>query len=256
LSRKIIMTAPPIATQHALDMAAELETVEVPPTLESGDHLTRAEFEWRYNRRPDIKKAELIEGVVYMSSPVRFTQHSHPHANVMFWLVGYTVATPGVTSGDNPTVRLDLDNEPQPDGCLRIEATHGGQSRLDADGYVAGAPELIAEVAASSASYDLHTKLNAYRRNQVQEYVVLLTEERQLRWHRLRQGRYELLAPDAAGIIRSEVFPSLWLDVQALLAGNMARVLEVLQQGLASADHAAFVAGLQAVAEAHTAHER
>lgn len=248
------MVAQPVSAQHIPDEPAVLAGLR--PTLESGDHLTRAEFEWRYQRRPDIKKAELIEGVVYiMASPVRFVQHGRPHADIMGWLVVYKAATPGVESGDNATVRLDMDNEPQPDACLRIEATYGGQSHLDADGYVAGAPELIVEVAASSASYDLHSKLNAYRRNGVQEYIVLLTEERQLRWYQLREGQYVLLPPDASGFIHSAIFPGLWLDTQALLAGNMARVLEVLQQGLAAAEHAAFVAMLQKAAQAQVIRE-
>jgi Uma2 family endonuclease len=164
----------------------------------------------------------------------------------MGWLSVYKAATPGVRSGDNSTVRLDLDNEPQPDGLLRIAAECGGRSRIDEDGYVAAAPELTAEIAASSASYDMHRKLNAYRRNEVQEYVVFLTEERRVRWFRLREGQYVELPADSDGIVRSEVFPGLWLDAPALVAGNLARVLEVLQRGIAMPEHAAFVEQLQA----------
>ncbi len=122
------------------------------PPLESGDKLTRAEFEQRYAAMPHVKKAELIEGTVYMASPLRITQHGDPHARIMAWLGVYWAATPGVQVGDNPTVRLDADNEPQPDALLRIEA---GQSTISEDGYVEGAPELIVEIAASSASLDL-----------------------------------------------------------------------------------------------------
>jgi Uma2 family endonuclease len=118
---------------------------------------------------PDLKKAELIEGVVYVPSPVSFDNHGGLHFDLITWLGQYRVATPGVRGGDNTSLRLDLDNEPQPDAFLMVLPTHGGQARIDEDGYVAGAPELIAEVAASSASYDLHDKLNAYRRNGVLE---------------------------------------------------------------------------------------
>ncbi|MFO5527900.1 MAG: Uma2 family endonuclease, partial [Cuspidothrix sp.] len=120
------------------------------PPLENGDKLTRHEFERRYHAMPNLKKAELIEGVVYMASPVRAKQHGKPHARIMGWLIAYEAATPGVESLDNTTILLDTDNEPQPDALLRIET--GGQSRINKDDYVEGAPELIVEIAASSAS--------------------------------------------------------------------------------------------------------
>ena len=126
----------------------------------AGDRLTRAEFERRYSAMPAVKKAELIEGVVYMPSPVSHQNHGRPHSMLIAWLGHYWAATPGVDVGDNATVRLDLENEPQPDALLRILPNCGGQSR-DEDSYIAAAPELIAEVAASSASYDLHDKLRA-----------------------------------------------------------------------------------------------
>ncbi len=215
-------------------------TINVPP-LESGDHLTCQEFECRYQAMPHIKKAELIEGVVYVASPVRITNHGRPHAQVMAWLTAYWVATPGVDMADNTTVRIDADNEPQPDALLRLEPEVGGNSRVTDDGYLEGAPELIAEVAASSASYDLNDKLNAYRRNRVQEYIVWQIYENRLDWFNLREGRYVLQELDSAGVIRSQIFPGLWLSVTALQTGNLAEVLAVLQQGLQTAEHQAFV---------------
>lgn len=128
------------------------EAAPVPP-LENGDRLTRAEFERRYRAMPHIKKAELIEGVVHMPSPVRTDQHAEPHLDLIAFLGIYRHFTPGVRGGDNSTVRLDLDNEPQPDGTLF--KAQGGTARIDADGYIRGAPELAAEIAASSVSFDL-----------------------------------------------------------------------------------------------------
>lgn len=214
------------------------QTLAIPP-LENGDKLTRAEFERRYRTMPNVKKAELIEGIVYMASPLRFGSHAEPHAYIMTWLGTYKAATPGVRVGDNATVRLDADNEPQPDACLRIE--RGGQSQISEDDYIEGAPELIVEVAASSASIDLHEKLKVYRRNQVQEYLIWRVYEGQFDWFRLSEEKYIQPDPDANGVIRSTVFPGLCLERTALLAGNLARVLEVLQSGLASEEHQAFV---------------
>jgi Uma2 family endonuclease len=212
--------------------------------LESGDRLSREEFERRYRAMPQLKKAELIEGVVYVASPVRIKRHGEPHGDMITWLGLYKVATPGIMLGDNPTVRLDLDNEPQPDGLLRIEEAKGGQSRISEDDYIEGAPELVVEIASSSASYDLHDKLWAYRRNGVREYLVWLTQEQAFRWYLLQAGEYVLQQPDELGILRSRVFPGLQLAVEALLGGDMQQVLVVLQEGIASEAHQRFVAQL------------
>jgi Uma2 family endonuclease len=209
-------------------MTLTTPTLTTPP-LESGDSLTRTEFERRYQAMSDIKKAELIEGVVYMASPLRYRNHGVPHAQIMGWLLTYVANTPGVGIADNTTVRLDADNEPQPDALLRIEV--GGQSRISEDDYVEGAPELIVEIAASSASIDLHDKLKAYRRNQVQEYLVWRVYDGEFDWYRLTEGEYKLLNVNADGILCSQVFPGLWLDVSALLSGDLAKVLAVCQQG-------------------------
>jgi len=205
-------------------------TITIPP-LENGDQLTRAEFERRYERMPNLKKAELIEGIVYMAAALRFRKHGEPHSYIITWLGVYKAATPGIELGDNCTVRLDADNEPQPDVLLRAE---GGQSIVSEDDYIEGAPELIAEIAASSASYDLRDKLKVYQRNQVQEYIVWRVYDQDLDWFRLREGKYMQLQPNDEGIICSEVFPGLCLDKQALLAGDLAKVLAVLQQGISN----------------------
>ena len=140
--------------------------------LKDGDRLTRDEFERRYLAMPDLKKAELIEGVVHVSSPVRHRSHGRQHLHLGFWLCAYEGGTPGVEAGDNSTVRLDLHNVPQPDCLLFVQPEHGGRVRISEDGYIEGAPELVAEVAASSVSLDLGSKLEAYRRNGVHEYIV------------------------------------------------------------------------------------
>jgi Uma2 family endonuclease len=214
--------------------------------LEPGDHLTREEFERRYDAMPDLKKAELIDGVVYMPSPVRIGSHGSPHAQIVTWLVVYRAATPGLNSASDATIRFDEINEPQPDALLMIDPARGGQARVSDDDYVETAPELVAEIAASSASYDLHTKLEVYQRGGVREYIVWRVLDGELDWFVLRTGQYERLAAGSDGIMRSEVFPGLWLDATALVNDDMARVLAVLQQGLATPEHAAFVARLAA----------
>ena len=213
------------------------------PALENGDRLTRCEFERRYAARPDLKKAELIEGVVYMPSPVRLA-HSGPHAMIQTVLLVYTAFTPGVRGDDNATVRLDLDNEPQPDVLLRIEEEAGGQSRVSDDGYLEGAPELVVEVAASSASIDMHDKLRVYRRNGVREYVVWRTHEQRIDWFELADGEYRPLPPDDEGVIHSRVFPGLRLDAGALLNGDLAGALTELHKGAGSPEHRQFVVRL------------
>ncbi len=211
------------------------------PPLENGDRLNRYEFERRYNAMPKLIKAELIEGIVYMPAALRFKSHGQPHGWMIGWLVTYEATTPGVAVGDAPTVRLDIDNEPQPDVVLLIMPEAGGQARLSEDDYIEGAPELVVEIAASSAAIDLHAKKQAYRRNGVKEYIVWQVLDQKISWFYLEKGEYLDLPVDSDGIIRSRVFPGLWLAVAQLLTGNMQRVLAVLQEGLQSPEHAAFV---------------
>lgn len=212
--------------------------------LEAGDHLNREEFERRYSAMPHLKKAELLEGVVYMPSPVRLDSHGEPHSQLGGWLFAYRAFTPGLRSADNATVRLPGDNEPQPDLLLMIPAEHGGQARITDDGYIEGSPEWVAEIAASSASYDLHAKRRVYRDHGVREYVIWRVLDEQIDWLILRDGEYESLMPDTEGVLRSEVFPGLWLDATALIRGELTRVLEVVREGIASPEHAAFLARL------------
>ncbi len=199
------------------------------PPLEPGERLSRNEFERRYAAIPHLKKAELVEGVVYVLPPVRFLSHGRPHAQVVCWLGVYCAGRDGVSAGSNATVRLDADNEVQPDALLRWDESKGGRSRITDDDYLEGPPELIVEIAASSASYDLYEKKTVYRRNGVQEYVVWQIYDGRLDWFWLDEGVYKTLAPDENGIIASRVFPGLRLDVSALLRHDMTAVLQALQ---------------------------
>ena len=224
--------------RQTTDPAVE-QKPSVPP-LHNGDRLTRAEFERIYAAHPEIKKAELIEGIVYMPSPTRHRQHGKPHFDAIVWIGTYFAATPGVEGSDNATLRLDFENEPQPDAILFILPQYGGSSQVGEDGYLEGVPELIVEVSASSASYDLNQKKRVYARNGVPEYIVYLAYEQRIIWFILRDGVYEEQQPDANGVLKSERFPGLWLLPDALLSGEMAQVLEALQKGLASQEHKAF----------------
>lgn len=210
------------------------------PALEMGDQLTRAEFERRYMAMPGLKKAELIEGVVHMPSPVK-PLHGGPHILLGGWITYYLAQTPGLDAADNTTVRFDDQNEPQPDLLLALQPAVGGHLHIDEDGYYAGFPEFIAEVAASSVSYDLHAKLRVYQRQGVREYLVWRTRDGEIDWFRLDEGKYAPIAAEEGGIVKSEVFPGLWLDCAALLRRDLPRVFAVLQEGIASSEHATFV---------------
>lgn len=242
------------STQRPASSGTPSETPAIPP-LRNGDRLTAAEFERRYDAMPHLKKAELIEGIVYipspdfypdegstdMASPVSFRRHARPHFRLITWLGLYCESTPGVEGGDNGSLRLDTDNMPQPDAFLIILPECGGQARISDDDFVVGAPELVAEVAYSSVSYDLHAKLNAYQRNGAREYVVWRVEDGAIDWFVLREGRFTLLPIGPDGRLRSESLPGLWLDPAALIRGDMATVFRVVQEGLESPVHAAFV---------------
>lgn len=208
--------------------------------LESGMNLEVDEFLRRYALLPEVKKAELIEGVVFMGSPVRVDEHAEPDSLLQGWLVAYSAYAPGLQVAGNATIRLGPRNAPQPDALLRIRPGFGGQSANSEDGYVLGAPELLAEISASTRSLDLHGKKAAYERLGVREYLVWSVDHAEVLWFHRRDGAFARLAPEADGVVRSLVFPGLWLDVPALLRGDAAGVLARLCDGLATAEHRAF----------------
>ena len=213
------------------------------PLLCNGDRMTQAEFHRRYEAYPDDIRFELIGGIVYMASPLR-RPHGSYHVTLSLALALYAGETPGVEAGDNATMILGEESEPQPDLALRILPEWGGQSRENEDEYVEGAPELVAEIAYSSRAIDLHQKRQDYERAGVVEYLVLSIEERGLHWFDFRAHRQ--LRPGREGVYRSRVFPGLWLDPQALAERNSPRIVEVIQKGLASREHVAFVKRLEA----------
>lgn len=206
--------------------------------LAAGMRLTREDFLRRWEAHPEVKKAELIGGRVYMPSPVSL-EHGETDENLALWIATYRVHTPGTGSAGNVTTML-LEDAPQPDRHLRILPESGGKSWLQGR-YLGGPAELIAEVCLSSTSYDLNLKYDLYETASVSEYLAVLVLEQEVRWHVLVNGRYQLLPPEADGIWRSRVFPGLWLDGAALLKRDLQRVLAVLQSGLASPEHHAFV---------------
>jgi Uma2 family endonuclease len=252
LSSNAVQEAEPVSVStprsRPLPPAEPIDRNGAIPPLKDGDRLNHDEFMRRYGAMPDLKKAELIEGVVHVPTPVRSDQHGEPHSKLGGWLFLYRVKTPGLKLADNATVCLDIGNTPQPDDVLFIKSGNGGQARVNEDGYIQGAPELVAEVAASMVSYDLHDKLRAYERNGVREYVVWRVLEREVDWFVQQNGRFEKLAPGDGGILRSAVFPGLWLDPLALLNEDFDRLLDVLQSGLDSPEHAEFVAHLRETA--------
>jgi Uma2 family endonuclease len=215
--------------------------------LESGDCLDADEFMRRYEAMPDVKKAELIEGIVYMSSPVS-TAHGDPDSLIQTWLGFYAGRTPGTRASSNVTVRLGPKNVPQPDVSLRILPEYGGQVRLDPKKYISGPPELVVEVAATTAAIDLHGKLRAYGRAGVREYLVWRPLEQQFDWFVLQGNEYRSNTLTGPGVMLSPHFPGLALAVDALPGLDLAKVLDVLQANLQTPAHRAFVAQLAAKA--------
>jgi Uma2 family endonuclease len=211
--------------------------------LQAGDVLPREEFLRRWENMPRLARAELIGGVVYLPSPLS-RKHGTMENNVAGWVAVYRAATPGTEAGNNMTWLMGKD-APQPDTSLYVLPECGGRVRMRGE-LLQGAPEFLAEVCLTSAVYDLHQKLELYQEAGVEEYLAVLLHEQEVRWHRLTGGRFEVLAPPADGVYRSAVFPGLWLDAAALLAGDLARVLAVVQTGIPTPEHQAFVEQLAA----------
>ena len=211
------------------------------PALENGDALDQKTFHARYAAMPEECRAELIGGIVYMASPQK-VPHSQAQKLVVRWLDEYAEATPGTETLLNNTQILGPDSEPEPDACLFITPECGGAVYLDEDEYLHGAPELIVEVSSSTESIDLHRKKQDYQKAGVREYVVLALRMQQVFWFVRRRGKYTEVPLPADGVFRSQVFPGLWLDAEAVLGNHRQRVLGALRKGLATPEHAAFVA--------------
>jgi len=214
------------------------------PLLRNGDRMDSKEFLRRYDAMPDLKKAELIDGVAYVrTSPVSLA-HSNPDAFAHGWLFNYSAATPGIAFNPNPTVALGPVDTPQPDAVLRILPEFGGRTSISERNFIQGAPELIVEIAVSSSTLDLGKKSDMYLRFGAPEYLVWETERRIIHWGELFNGAYRLIPPDKNGFLRSVIFPGLWLDPQAFFDLDAARAIDVLKRGLRSAAHARFVKSL------------
>jgi hypothetical protein len=218
------------------------ETRGLPP-LENGDRLDQKTFHQRYEAMPSDVRAELIGGTVYMASPQR-RDHARFQATLVWWLSEYETATAGTEVLANSTTILGHESEPEPDASLLILPEHGGQTWEDKEGYLNGAPELNAEVSWATESIDLHAKKRDYEKAGIREYIVAALRQQQVYWFIRRRGKFRDLLPGKDGVIRSEVFPGLWLDPDALLRRDRKRLLTVLRQGLASREHGAFVAKL------------
>lgn len=223
--------SPPISPSHS---------ARTLPSLENGDHLDQPMFHARYESMPERFRAKLIGGVVYVQSPLK-ADHGEISAKAIYWLGMYQIKTPGTRVLGSTTVILGRDSEPQPDGCLIIK---GGQTRVDADGYLKGPPELVVEIASSSNALDLFEKRRDYEHYGVREYLVLVVREARALWIARVPGNpgFTDIAPGGDGVLRSPSLPGLWLDAPALFRGDVGRVIDVLNAGLATPEHAAFIA--------------
>lgn len=229
-----------MSTSISTSTITERQASSALPPLEAGDHLDQPTFHERYEAMPPGFRAELIGGVVIVPSPLR-VDHAEYHVDVNLWLGMYRARTPGVRCRDNGTAILGDDSEPQPDLALVIDPAHGGQTSINAKGYSVGPPELVVEIATSSAAYDLYEKRNDYERAGVGEYVVVLVLEEDIRWFALEGDKFATVAADENGVFRSRIFTGLWLDAPALFRGDAPAMLATLEAGIATPEHAAFV---------------
>jgi Uma2 family endonuclease len=218
-----------------------------PPPLVDGQRLGQAEFHRRYEAMPPQTRAELVGGIVYMPSPLS-ADHGESTPDVTTWLNLYRHRTPGLRLADNATVILGEYGEPQPDAVLRIVPEQGGTCSVNEDNYLTGPPELVVEVAKSSRPFDLGAKRTDSERAGVKEYIVVTLDPHEVHWHVRRGRKLVRVRPGRDGLYRCKVFPGLWLDPAALLRGDLTGVLAGLDRGLATPEHAEFVARLAAAA--------
>jgi Uma2 family endonuclease len=185
------------------------EGAEAIPPLVNGDHLDQPTFHQRYEAMPEGTRAELIGGIVYVHSPAK-NPHGHSHSLVNRWLGAYEEATPGTQTNVEASTLMGPETEPQPDCCLFLLPEVGGQLTIK-DEWLVGAPELIAEIAVTSESFDLNAKKLDYQKAGVKEYVVVALRQQRVYWFVNRDEAFVDLTPGPDGVYRSEVFPGLWL---------------------------------------------
>jgi Uma2 family endonuclease len=215
---------------------------QVIPPLENGDRLKQKEFHRRYEQYPEDVKIELVGGIVFMASPLRLP-HGKYHLKLGMVVDHYVSKTPGVDAADNATAILGEESEPQPDLSMWVSEACGGRAKANADQYLEGPPELIAEIAHSSVAIDLHKKREDYKAAGVLEYLVLCIAEQEIIWFHFPSGK-EIKATKE-GVFKSKVFPGFWLDGPALLARDSEQLRVTVQQGLETKEHAAFVKRLE-----------
>ena len=219
-----------------------------PAMLHNGDCMSQAEFHRAYSLSPEGFRAELVGGTVLVASPM-LADHGEFHSPLMTLFGNHESETAGVTSGDNSTLILGDRSEPQPDAYLRILPEFGGQAKVNENGYIEGPPGLIAEIALSSYSVDLHSKREDYAENGVHEYLVLSIRERRLHWFDLPKNVEHDLPSD--GVCRLRSFPGLWIHVPSLIARDLKKLNRTLRKGIRSPAHAAFVRKLAATKRRH-----
>jgi Uma2 family endonuclease len=237
---------------------ARVTKPEVIPPLRDGDRLSGPEFLRRYEADRTVGRAELIGGVVYINArrrpdgteehmpPIANEGHARPQFNLIGFLGIYALHTPGVEGSGPATVIVSDEALPEPDALMRILPECGGRCTPTADDYLEGPPELLVEVANTSVHRDMGPKYRDYQDGGVLEYLVWRTADRRFHLFTLARGRYRPVPPTDEGVLRSVAFPGLWLDTAALLAGDLRKALDTLQLGIASPEHAAFVAKLAA----------
>ncbi len=217
-----------------------------PVRLYNGDCMMREEFHRIYDQMPEDYRAELIAGIVFEPSPVSYG-HGTCHSRLTYLLETYSASTFGTEVAGDATLILGDEDEMQPDLMLRITDTHGGQSHITEYGYIAGAPELVAEVAYSSRAIDLHLKKERYALAGAVEYIVVCLNPKCMYWFDLRSGTQ--LRPDSKGVFRSRIFPGLWIHEKGLLDLDHGPTSRALEHGLKTAEHGMFVAALAAAAQ-------
>lgn len=219
------------------------------PPFENGDRMDQQTFHELYKQTPEGFKAELIGGVVHMASPLKFFSHGEPHSRLDTWLGVYCADTAGTASANNSTNIMGAESEPQPDLTMIILPEAGGQARINDDDYLVGGAELLVEVANSTVAIDTHAKFQDYQRAGVREYIIVIVVTQEVEWYVNGRRGFMALKPDVDGILKSRVFPGLWLDPAAIFERSAKRLLAILNEGLASEEHAKFVKKLEAKAK-------
>lgn len=160
-------------------------------------------------------------------------------SSVSYWLCQYRRSTPCVESLGRVSIFLDPTTEIETTAAMWLTPGADDRPRWQ---RCEGVPELLVEVTATVHNKVFRRRLRVYEQSEIHELLVVTGDPRDTALYARENGRFARVSPADDGSYRSRVFPGLWLDPSALFSDEWNEMAACLDRGMATEEHAAFVA--------------